>query len=48
MTGALEEETDAVLARLLPDAPTDDAVIVLARIRRGSPGLGPGGTDRSR
>ncbi|MFF3839003.1 SpoIIE family protein phosphatase [Streptomyces sp. NPDC001930] len=39
-TGTLEETADAVLARLLPEAPTDDAVIVLARIRRD--GLGDG------
>ncbi|MFD9033136.1 SpoIIE family protein phosphatase [Streptomyces sp. NPDC059567] len=41
-TGTLEETADGILARLLPDAPTDDAVIVLARIRRQDPGLGPG------
>ncbi|MFJ2931628.1 SpoIIE family protein phosphatase [Streptomyces sp. NPDC087219] len=41
-TGTLEEAADGVLARLLPEAPTDDAVIVLARIRR--EGLG-GGSD---
>ncbi|MFE4306064.1 SpoIIE family protein phosphatase [Streptomyces sp. NPDC056891] len=37
-TGTLEETADGVLARLLPEAPTDDAVIVLARIRREGPG----------
>ncbi|MET7756489.1 SpoIIE family protein phosphatase [Streptomyces sp. NPDC005389] len=37
-TGTLEETADGVLARLLPEAPTDDAVIVLARIQREGPG----------
>ncbi|MYS11474.1 SpoIIE family protein phosphatase, partial [Streptomyces sp. SID6041] len=32
--GSLETAADDVLTRLLPEAPTDDAVIVLARIRR--------------
>ncbi|MET8299290.1 PP2C family protein-serine/threonine phosphatase, partial [Streptomyces sp. NPDC005180] len=33
-TGPLEEEADRILARLLPDPPDDDTVLVLARIRR--------------
>ncbi|MFF9066692.1 SpoIIE family protein phosphatase [Streptomyces sp. NPDC014891] len=35
--GSLESAADDVLARLLPEGPTDDAVIVLARIRRTDP-----------
>ncbi|MEU7116073.1 SpoIIE family protein phosphatase [Streptomyces sp. NPDC046182] len=41
-SGTLEEAADGILARLLPDSPTDDAVIVLARIRREGPGLRSG------
>ncbi|MEJ8661973.1 SpoIIE family protein phosphatase [Streptomyces sp. MS1.AVA.4] len=33
-SGSLEEEADRILARLLPDPPDDDTVLVLARIRR--------------
>ncbi|WP_328946462.1 SpoIIE family protein phosphatase [Streptomyces sp. NBC_00250] len=44
-TGTLEEAADGILARLLPGAPTDDAVIVLARIRRQGPDRRPGGRD---
>ncbi|MFE6854237.1 SpoIIE family protein phosphatase [Streptomyces sp. NPDC057674] len=40
-SGTLEETADGVLARLLPEAPTDDAVIVLARIRREGLGGAP-------
>lgn len=43
--GTLEETADGILARLLPGAPTDDAVIVLARIGRQGPDPGPGGRD---
>ncbi|MEU9860619.1 SpoIIE family protein phosphatase [Streptomyces sp. NPDC047971] len=44
-TGTLEETADGILERLLPDAPTDDAVVVLARIRRQEPGPRAGGPD---
>ncbi|MFH9725156.1 SpoIIE family protein phosphatase [Streptomyces sp. NPDC017254] len=44
-SGTLEEESDGVLARLLPEPPADDAVIVLARIRRRDADPGPGARD---
>ncbi|WP_406336856.1 SpoIIE family protein phosphatase [Streptomyces zaomyceticus] len=43
--GTLEEEADGILARLLPEPPGDDAVVVLARIRRLGPGTGPDSRD---
>ncbi|MGW1769454.1 SpoIIE family protein phosphatase [Streptomyces sp. NPDC002073] len=32
--GSLDEAADRILARLLPDAPTDDTVLLLARVHR--------------
>ncbi|MFI1936180.1 SpoIIE family protein phosphatase [Streptomyces purpureus] len=41
-SGSLEESADRILERLLPEAPTDDTVIVLARVRRGRLPAPPG------
>ncbi|MEV6653638.1 SpoIIE family protein phosphatase [Streptomyces sp. NPDC051219] len=44
--GPLEATADRILASLLPDPPTDDTVLVLARVRR-SPADGGPGTEGS-
>ncbi|MEV6398866.1 SpoIIE family protein phosphatase [Streptomyces sp. NPDC051907] len=36
-SGTLEETADHILSALLPEAPTDDTVIVLAQVRRAAP-----------
>ncbi|RSS64842.1 SpoIIE family protein phosphatase, partial [Streptomyces sp. WAC06614] len=46
-TGGLEEMADAVIGRMLPDAPTDDTVLVLARVHSvAAPGADPWDVSR--